>query len=98
MAATGAASVKVLVHKLNGAALTLTLEVSGAGRLTVGGRGVSTTHRTLVHAGRVSVTLHITRATASVLRRRHHLKLALRASFAPAVGVPTVAAATVKLV
>jgi hypothetical protein len=92
-----AAKVKVVAHKLSGAKLTLTLDVSAAGRLTVSGHGVSALHRTLAHAGRVSVKLHITRAAAASLHRNHRLKLALRASFAPASGTPSVATATVKL-
>jgi predicted transcriptional regulator len=91
------AKVRIVGHKLGGAALTLTLEVFGAGRLSVSGHGVSAVHRTLTRAARVSLRLHITRAAAASLHRRHRLKLMLRVSFAPASGAPSVAATTVTL-
>ncbi len=97
-APAGPAKVRIVGHRINGATLTLTLVVSGAGRLTVSGHGISTIHRALAQAGRASVKLHITRTAAASLHRRHRLKLALRASFAPASGAPSAAVATVTLV
>lgn len=94
----GPAKVRFVAHRVNGAALTLTLAVSGAGRLTVSGHGVSAIHRTLAHARRVSLKLHITRAAAASLHRHHRLKLALRASFVPTAGAPSVTGAIVTLV
>jgi hypothetical protein len=90
--------VRIVGHKTSGAIITLTVQVSGAGRLTVGGRGVAAAHRTLAHAQRLSLKLHITRAAGAALNRRHRLRLTLRASLAAASGGASVASATVTLV
>jgi hypothetical protein len=93
-----AARVRIVGHKVRGANVTLVLQLSAAGRLTVSGHGVQPLHRTLTHAGRVSVTLTATRAAAASLHRHHRLKLSLRAAFVPTLGAASVATSTVTLI
>jgi hypothetical protein len=95
--AGAAAKVKIVAHKVTTSAATLIVQVAGAGRLTVSGHGLATVRRTIAHAGRVTVRLRITRAAAALLHRRHRLKLAPRASFAPGSGAPSVATTAVTL-
>jgi hypothetical protein len=93
-----AAKVKIVGRGVSGAGVTLTVQVSGAGRLTVSGHGIAPIHRAIAHAGRVTLKLHVTRAAAASLHRHHRLKLALRVSLASGSGASSVAAATVTLV
>lgn len=95
--AVSAARIKIVGHSVRGASVTLVVQVAAPGRLVVGGHGVKPAHRTLTHAGRFSVTLSATRAAAASLHSHHHLRLSLRASFAPAVGEPSVATSTLTL-
>jgi hypothetical protein len=43
------------------------------------------------------VTLSVTRAASASLHSHHRLRLSLRASFAPALGAPSVATSTLTL-
>jgi hypothetical protein len=95
--ASAAAKVRIVAHKVTGAAVTLIVQVAGSGRLTVGGHGLATVRRSIAHARRVTVRLRITRAAAAALQRHHRLRLSPRASFAPGSGAPSVATTTVTL-
>jgi hypothetical protein len=91
------AKVRIVAHKVTSSAVTLIVQVAGAGRLTVGGHGLATVRRTTARAGRLTVRLRINRAAAALLHRHHRLKLAPRASFTPGSGAPSVATTTVTL-
>jgi hypothetical protein len=95
--ASGAAKVKIVARKVTGSRATLIVQVAGSGRLTVGGHGLATVHRTIARAGRVTIGLRITRAAAASLRRHHRVKLVPRASFTPDSGAPSSATTTVTL-
>jgi hypothetical protein len=92
-----AAKVAILGAKTHGSAVTVTLRVPAAGRVTVSGAAVRARTVTAPRAGRLTVTLRLTRAGAAA-RHRHHGRLAVRvrAAFVSRAGVRSSAGATAR--
>jgi hypothetical protein len=89
--------VKILSHRINGASVTIVLELPAAGRLTVRGSNLAGISRTATRAGRLSIRVTTSKAGATSLRKRHLLKVKLQVSFMPARGTPSSAALAVAL-
>jgi uncharacterized membrane protein YgcG len=87
-------SVKVISRHVRGHRVTLVLQVSGPGALTVTGKGVRKISTQAARAERLTVHTALTRAgAASVRRHGRALKVTLRVSFR-SVGGPSAAAST----
>jgi hypothetical protein len=87
--------VKVLSWRTEGTRATITLLTPAAGRLTLGGHGVTSTTRTVAHATRVSLKVRLSKAgIASLHRRRGRLKIKLDAAFKTTAGARSAATAT----
>jgi hypothetical protein len=89
----GAASVtpgklKVLGHHIKGRVITILVQVPSAGKLAMGGKGVRSIRHETAKAERVTLRATLTKAAASSLRKRHHLKVAVKVSF-KATGGPS---------
>jgi len=87
IAVSGCPKVKVLSSKARGTAASLTLQVPGAGRLTISGSGLKQAARTLKQAGNATVEVSLTR-TALASMHKHHGKLTIKleAFFTPSDG------------
>ena len=89
-----AAKVKILSRRVRGHAVTLLLQVSSAGTVTVSGRGLRSQRKQASRAERVTVRASLTKAGVATLRgHSHRLRMTIRASFA-AVGGPSSSAST----
>jgi hypothetical protein len=81
-------SVSVLKHRVKGRAVTVTVRVPSAGRLTAGGPGLSKTTVRVGKAGSATVTLVLTGATRRLLSSHpgRWLKVAVKLRFTPHQG------------
>jgi hypothetical protein len=88
------AKVKILSRKVKGDAVTLTVQVPAAGKLTVAGDNVKSVSQQADAAQRLTVRATLTKAIAASLhKRRRSLKVKLKASF-KAVGGASSSATT----
>jgi hypothetical protein len=89
-AGRAAHGVRILSRRVRGHRLILTLKVPGAGKVTVGGRGLRKASKRVRKAGRVRVTTRLSRVGLRALARahKHHRRLRVRVKvrFAPSKG------------
>jgi hypothetical protein len=99
-AAAGSASrkgaVRVLSHRVKGRTATIVVQVPGAGRLAVSGKGVVSQRREASQAERITLRVGLTKAGAASARRRRHLAVPIKIAFSPAAGASS--SATVHVV
>ncbi len=82
---TGA--IRIVSHRVRGKSVTLVVQVPGAGKLALSGRGVASVSRQTAKAERVTLRTTLTKASvASMRRHRHKLTIKLQASFKLAGG------------
>lgn len=84
--------VRILGHKARGGSVSVVLSLRSAGTLVLRGNGLRTVRHTSAGAGRVTIALRVTAATAASLRKHRRLKLKLQASFTPTAGAVSTAA------
>jgi hypothetical protein len=91
-----AGAIRILSHHVKGATVTLVVQISGAGRVALGGKGVASVSRQTAKAERVTLRTTLTKAgVASMRRHRHKLAVKLKASFKPTGGSSSSASLTV---
>jgi hypothetical protein len=79
--------VRILSHRVRGRVATVVLQVPAAGKVTLTGRGVRSTHARPTKAERLTLRVTLTKATAASLRRgRRPMWIKLEASFEPHIG------------
>jgi hypothetical protein len=81
--------------RTRGAVATILIQTPAAGRLTLRGRGLATTVRRVPRAERLRLTLTLSTAARASLRRHHHLRIALHASFQSTAGTRSAATITI---
>jgi hypothetical protein len=86
--------VKIISHSVKGRMLVLVVHVPSAGETTVTGAHTRSEHRKSNGAGTMTLEIPLTNAAIADVRRRHKLKLQLKAAFRPASGAPSTASAT----
>jgi hypothetical protein len=92
------ARIEILRRKVKGDAITLVVEVSAAGRVSVAGGDVKTASKQAEKAERVTLRTVLTKAGVASLRKHgHRLKLELRASFEDVAGAGASATTTVSV-
>jgi hypothetical protein len=89
------ATVKVISHKVRGNDVTVVVQVSGAGKLTLAGKGVRSVSKQTSTAERVTLRTVLTKAGVASRKRRRDLKVELNASFKAISGSSAASTATV---
>jgi hypothetical protein len=89
------ATVKLISHKVRGNIVTVVVQVSGAGKLTLAGKGVKSVSKQTSTAERVTLRTVLTRAGVASRKRRRDLKVELKASFKAIGGSSAASTATV---
>jgi hypothetical protein len=89
-------AIRILSHRVKGRTVTLVVQVPGAGRVALAGKGVASVSRQTAKAERVTLRTTLTKAGAASMRRhRHKLTVKLKASFKPTGGASSSAPLTV---
>ena len=93
-----AAKLKVSAKSVHGSTLTLSLAVSGKGRIRVSSPSVEATSRAVTKKGTYKIAVHLTKAARTTLHRHRRMKVRLRATFTSSAGkiAATVLTLTVK--
>jgi hypothetical protein len=91
---TAPGKVKIISHRIKGHVLVLVVLVPSAGAVTVTGAHARSEHRKSHGAGTMTVEIPLTNAAIADVRRRHKLKLQIRAAFRPTSGAASSASAT----
>jgi hypothetical protein len=86
--------VKIISHSIKGHMLVLVVHVPSAGELTVTGAHTRRELRKSNADGTMTLRIPLTNAAIADVRRRHKLKLQLKAAFRPASGAASTASAT----
>jgi hypothetical protein len=73
--------VEILQHRVSRGRLMVTVWAPGAGRITLGGRGLKTVTRRTARAGKLTVKVPLTRAGRARLGRRHKFRTRLIVKF-----------------
>jgi hypothetical protein len=90
------AKIKILSHHVHGKVVTIVVQVSAAGKVTLSGGHLTSASRKAGASERLTLKGTLTRAgTASLRKHRNRLKVALRASFKPTSGPSSSATVTV---
>ncbi len=85
-------SVRVVKHgKLKGDAIRLRVRVPARGRISIAGRQLKTTRRSVHHAGTFTITVHLKRHAAGLLRQRRKLGLVVTVRYVRAGARPSTA-------
>lgn len=79
----GGCGVRILSHRVRGHTLILRLRTLVAGRATIGGRYLPTTHRAYATAKTFTVKLPLAPSGLRALRRHKHIKVAIHIAFLP---------------
>lgn len=87
--------VKLLTRTVRGTRFVVRVQVSGAGRITIGGSRIRTTRRSVARAGTYRLKVALKPTARRALAREHKLKLTLQVRYASARG--SVEAARVRL-
>lgn len=89
--------VKIISHRVKGHLLVLVVRVPSAGELTITGAHAKRELRRSKRAGTLTLRVPLTNAAVADVRRRHKLKIQLKAAFKPASGAASSASATFKV-
>jgi hypothetical protein len=96
-AAKKLAKVRIVSHRVKGTVATIVLQVPAAGRLTLSGKGVSSSAHNAAGAKRLTLKVTLNRAGTASLRRRHNrLPVRLTVHYKSTSGQSSSATATVR--
>jgi hypothetical protein len=91
---TGPGKVKIVSHKVKGHTLVLVVRVPSAGELTVTGAHAKRELKKSKGAATLTLRIPLSNAAVADVRRKHKLKLQLKAAFKPVSGAASAASAT----
>ncbi len=87
--------VQIISHRVHGHHVILKLQVPAAGKLTVGGSFLQVLHRTARGAGRLTVSVALTRSGVNLLNLHGILRTRVKVRFVPSKGRASTAQASV---